>query len=86
MNQPPNTFRTEPDERGNIFHIESSHPVGLRIVRECVAWYWSQPHHDKMSEPEHDKQIWISTVEVPAGADRCWRYLSEQRIVLPVRS
>lgn len=76
MSDIPNTFRTSPDEQGNVFHIESYQPIGPRIKRECVAWYWAQPHHREMSEPEHGKQIWISTLEVAGQSDRCWRYLS----------
>jgi len=68
------THRTEPDERGNVFHIESPHEIGPRVVREAIAWYEAQPHHAELSEPERDKHIQISVVEVASGADRCWKY------------
>ena len=70
------THRTEPDERGNVFHIESPHEIGPRVVRESIAWYNAQPHHTELSEPERDKHIWISVVEVAGGADRCLKYIA----------
>ena len=76
MSDVSNIFRIEPDERGNVFHIESPRELGPRIIREAIAWYKTQPHHTGLSEPEHDKQVWISVVEVAGGADRCWRHLS----------
>jgi hypothetical protein len=28
-----------------------------------------------LSEPERDKHIWISVVEIAGGADRCWKHI-----------
>ena len=67
------THRAEPDERGNVFDIESPRELGPRIIREAIAWYRAQPHHAELSEPEYDKHIWISVVELGDVADHCWR-------------
>jgi hypothetical protein len=50
--------------------------IGPRAVREAIAWYKAQPHHTELSEPERDKHIWISVVEVAGGADRSWKYIA----------
>ncbi len=73
-------FRSPPDDLGNVFEIESPQPIGHRIVRECVAWYWTQPHHRGNIEPEHDRFIWISTLEVGSDSVRSWRYLPAKKL------
>ena len=75
MTDEVHTHRTEPDERGNVFHIESPHEIGPRVVREAIAWYKGQRHHTELSEPERDKHIWISVVEVADGAARGCKYI-----------
>ncbi|MEP6821564.1 MAG: hypothetical protein ABI946_04360 [Chthoniobacterales bacterium] len=71
------THRTEPDEDGNVFHIESPREIVPRIIFETIAWYKSEPHHAGFSEPERNKHIWISVVEAAGGAHRGWRYLPD---------
>jgi hypothetical protein len=75
MNNKTYTHQTEPDERGNVFHIESEQEIGHRIIREAITWYSEQPHHKGATQPESNRHIRISTLEIPGGSHRAWNYL-----------
>jgi len=74
-NKPTYTHQTEPDERGNVFHIESEQELGQRVIREAIAWYREQPHHKEATQLESNRHIWISTLEISGGSHRAWKYL-----------
>lgn len=73
-------YRTQPDELGNVFVIESPDELHPGVVSDAIRWYQGQ-RHLKNGESEQNKSVWISVNKVLGGIHCSWKYLNPELTV-----